>query len=790
MLNLSEPRFGGVSEIPIQSGSNLFMVSDWIDRINSAIKYSFYLLFFITPLAMWPDTYELFEFNKMWLVFGFTIFIFFLWSAKSILLGKVEIRRTPLDIPIALFLVSQIISTILSIDSHVSLWGYYSRFNGGLLSIIAYIFLYYAFATNLTGRQSVNGNNARIGKELRSASPNNETGFLTDQRQPISYSLLTISLLSGLVVTLWGLPSHFGYDPTCFVFRGSFNVSCWTEAFQPTVRIFSTLGQPNWLGTYLAALIPIGLGFGFYKLREGRNNLFPIIYLLLSILFYVGLLWTASQSSFVGLGIGLLFFFGILLFKNLNELKRKILRNDLGRYIIVSVLIFAIVTFLIGTPIESLNKYLTLSGLQNLTNKSPATSEIRKATSEGLEGANNIQLGGTESSKIRLIVWRGAIELFKRNPLFGTGVETYAYAYYNVKPLAHNLTSEWDYLYNKAHNEYLNYLATTGAAGLASYLLIIVLFLYYALRQSLKSKNSYHPILIGIIGAYLAIAVSNFFGFSVVILNLFLFTFPILYFDLSQDKTLSRLRTISLAKEEVGKISPSRASFIVVIALVALYLEFYLLNFFLADRKYALGYNLNKAGEYVQAYTYLTDASKMLPGEDLYKDELSINMATLSLLLSDQKQSTQAAEFREEAERLSDAITGRHPKNVIFLKTRARVFYALAQADPKYLDLAIDTVNQARKLAPTDAKLVYNLALFYNQKQDIDSAVRYFNEALKIKPNYLDAYYAMGLFYSSLAKSDPSRSFEYNKKARESLEYILKNIDPNHEPSKELLKNL
>ena len=165
-------------------------------------------------------------------------------------------------------------------------------------------------------------------------------------------------------------------------------------------------------------------------------------------------------------------------------------------------------------------------------------------------------------------------------------------------------------------------------------------------------------------------------------------------------------------------------------------------------------------------------------------------MATLSLLLSDQKQSTQAAEFREEAERLSDAITGRHPKNVIFLKTRARVFYALAQADPKYLDLAIDTVNQARKLAPTDAKLVYNLALFYNQKQDIDSAVRYFNEALKIKPNYLDAYYAMGLFYSSLAKSDPSRSFEYNKKARESLEYILKNIDPNHEPSKELLKNL
>ena len=284
------------------------MVSDWTSRINSAIKYSFYLLFFITPLAMWPDTYELFEFNKMWIVFGLAVFIFFLWAAKSILWGKIEIRRTPLDIPIALFLVSQIISTILSIDPHVSLWGYYSRFNGGLLSLIAYIFLYYAFASNLTRQQA-----DKIGNE---------------NEKPISYKLLVISLLSGLAVTLWGIPSHFGYDLTCLVFRGELNTACWTEAFQPTVRMFSTLGQPNWLGTYLAALIPISLGFGLYKLNEGRNRLFAISYLLLAILFYIALLWTRSQSSFAGLGIGLLVFFGILLVKNISELKQKFAKNN------------------------------------------------------------------------------------------------------------------------------------------------------------------------------------------------------------------------------------------------------------------------------------------------------------------------------------------------------------------------------------------------------------------------------------------------------------------------------
>ena len=162
----------------------------------------------------------------------------------------------------------------------------------------------------------------------------------------------------------------------------------------------------------------------------------------------------------------------------------------MAKYLAISILSFAIITFFIGTPIESLNKYTTLSGIKSLTNKSQVISNKSQVKSEGLASTTNIQLGGTESSKIRLIVWQGAIELFKRNPLFGTGVETYAYAYYNVKPMMHNLTSEWDCLYNKAHNEYLNYLATTGSFGLLSYLSIIFLFLFHSFRQILKSKNA------------------------------------------------------------------------------------------------------------------------------------------------------------------------------------------------------------------------------------------------------------------------------------------------------------
>src|SRR3972149_8457493 len=112
---------------------------------DKSIAVCFYPIFFLVPLVMYPTTYELFEFNKMWVLFMLTIIVRFLWISKIILSGRIIFKRTPFDIPIFLFFLSQFLSTIFSIDPYVSLWGYYSRFNGGLLSIIAYIFLYYAF---------------------------------------------------------------------------------------------------------------------------------------------------------------------------------------------------------------------------------------------------------------------------------------------------------------------------------------------------------------------------------------------------------------------------------------------------------------------------------------------------------------------------------------------------------------------------------------------------------------------------------------------------------------------
>ena len=119
-----------------------------LNILNKTIEYSFYLLFFLVPLALTGDTSELFEFNKLWVTFILTVVIGAAWVLKMVVKKEFRIQKTPLDIPIAVFLGSQVLSTIFSLDTHVSLWGYYSRFNGGLLSILSYVFLYYAFVSN------------------------------------------------------------------------------------------------------------------------------------------------------------------------------------------------------------------------------------------------------------------------------------------------------------------------------------------------------------------------------------------------------------------------------------------------------------------------------------------------------------------------------------------------------------------------------------------------------------------------------------------------------------------
>lgn len=866
---------------------------------NKIIEFSFYLLLFTVPLIFTNSTSELFEFNKMWITFGLTVIIGISWITKMILEKQIRVQRTPLDIPLVIFLIAHIISTLISLDPRTSVWGYYSRFNGGLLSMMSYIFLYYALVTNAKDFDAVDiiSKNKSVKEasfyvystfvrvcSLLGAVFIFPLGLFTAQKivpestngHPVMFifcivtsfilfmyalprkfiqRIIFMSFFSGLIVCLWGVPAHFGYDPSCFLFRGTFDVSCWTDAFHPTVRIFSTLGQPAWLAAYAAFLLPVAMGY-FLKDKQTSvlkresvsqllSRIFPFAFL--SILFYLAMLYANTRAGFLAFWIANSVFWSFVLFQEFQKKKTKaylligffildllviagtIAMSNYVLFWYLGVLVYLVILaimanksrfallFLCGiflgftlvnhSPFSELDtSFNAFSFVQKLTTPKDTAKPVETApvaTSSGTVLEN----GGSESGEIRQIVWKGALSAWKNSPLFGTGVETFAYAYYQVRPASHNMTSEWDYLYNKAHNEYLNYLTTTGILGLGSYLAFIIMFLWYATKYQIASfflkttspEQEESPeqywwkkvLTLSLLSGFITILITNFFGFSVVIINIYFFLIPAIFFlatgALSDTKIMLFPRTTSNTIVGGGSYVGITA-----IWLLGAWFLLLLVRFWFADVSYAMGHNLAGVGQYQQAYPYLQDAYTLRSAEPVFADELAISSAALAYGWVSQKDTVKAKAFAEQAVTLSNDVIGAHPNNVIYWKDRVRIFFTLAQLDPQYTLRALQAIQKAVELAPTDAKVHYNLGVIYGQTGNIDQGIKTLEETVALKPNYRDAYYALAVLQRQKATQGSDKAVKYpeiQQQAEANLQYILDNILPEDAQAKQLLKS-
>lgn len=649
----------------------------------------------------------------MLLTYFLTTIIVAAWLVKMVRERKLLFQRSILDTPLIFFLGSQIISTIYSIDRHTSLWGYYSRFNGGLFSTINYLLLYWAFVSNMDK-----------GKTL----------------QTIRYTLYATAL-----VALYGIAEHFGID-----------AQYWVQDVQN--RVFSTLGQPNWLAAWLVALIPLTWALIFGKEKLFKKKLLPFLGYGLLVIFYLCLLYTKSRSGLFGLAIAYAVFWGLIFAPSFIKRKLNVLHHTLKSFLLISFLL-SLITLFVGTP--------WTPQVGQFINKPQPTPEPEEATiSAEIEPIPLI----SESGDIRKIVWQGAIEIWKNYPIFGTGVETFGYSYYWHRPRAHNDVSEWDLLYNKAHNEYLTILANTGLVGLITYLGLIGAFTIWVLRQIIAKKS---VLIAALFAGYASILVTNFFGFSVVPVNLLFFLTPAMVMTL--------VRTKKPKKEKKQSLNKRQLLAVVLILLLALYIIVYLAKFWYADTRFAVAEKLNDSAWYERGYNELQTAISFHPGEPYYRSEMSLALAGLAELADEADDATLSAQLAKMAIDESDLALKISPYHLNFWKERAKMFIALAEVDSRYQQNALDALLRAAELAPTDAKVSYNLGLLYSHLDQIDTAIKTMEHTIELKPNYDKARYALALFYEEKGKI---------KEAREQLEYILEKINPADTQAKRKLEEL
>ena len=612
-----------------------------VGLLDKLIWFSYLALAVITPLLFSTQNTELFEVPKMLFVYFFATIIFFLTLTKNVLNGKIAIPKNPVFLIFLIFIIIQTLSTFSSVDKFTSVFGYPSRLNGGLLSQIAYLVIFMGILQNLSVEQ--------IKK------------------------LLISMVLSAFVVSIWGIPSHFGYDPTCYILTNKLSSNCWQEEFNPTLRIFSTLGQPNWLASYLILILPISLALTLIE----KRFLSKIFFLFVTLILFIAFIFTNSRAGAVGLILVLLIFIALL--------GTIIIKNN-WKVIFPILIAFLIIPFFFGLK---------------------------------------LLLRVDDTIQIRQIVWKGALEIFKKNPLLGTGPETFPYSYYQNRPLEHNNTAEWNFFYNKAHNEFLNYLANIGVIGTLTYITFIIFSVDRLLRNS-KHQNQNSLISKAAIAGLIGYQVSIFFGFSTVVSQLVMFT--VLGCALvvnSKKEYFSISLNISKNNRYFALLTLTITGFIA----LSFPLRLYIADIFLNRAKNYESTSFEKAAGayensnqffptknpfYLSDYAYFLSLHSTSENEDV---EQIANRAKTSAL---------------EAEKLA-------PNNLIVLRRIANAYFLISNVEAEYESETLRVAKRLPMLAPTDPQSFFSLAKIQAGIGKEEDAKETLKKTLELKPDYQEA---------------------------------------------------
>jgi len=213
---------------------------------------------------------------------------------------------------------------------------------------------------------------------------------------------------------------------------------------------------------------------------------------------------------------------------------------------------------------------------------------------------------------------------------------------------------------------------------------------------------------------------------------------------------------------------------IAAVGFAALFILLLIARYWYADTLYARAKNLNIIEKPKEAVPLLTKAVAISPKEALYHQGLSESYTLLAI-------STQNQDFIDSAMEEIQTAINLSPANVNLKRAKFTMFIKLALVDPDYLIGAIEALEESLAQAPTDAKLYYNLGLTYYRIGQTDKAAEILQKTIELKSNYKDARIAYAVILDEKGRKQEAISH---------LEYILTNIEPNDELTKQTLEEI
>lgn len=286
--------------------------------------------------------------------------------------------------------------------------------------------------------------------------------------------IINSAILAGCGSSIYGICQAFGKDPIGWYDFGN--------------RVSAIFGNPVFLAAYLAMTSPLAFSMA---IKEKRPSI-RWLYILASILIFCGLLFTRTRAGIVA------FFFAMGLICLFSH--KKILKN-MAPALLAFLLIFIASNFYPKT---------------NIIGRFTGEFLHQKKTEGKLEETFASQsLGG--SAGLRVLMWKGAVNIVKDYPLFGIGPETLQFIWPRYAPFEYMVNQQATGV-DRVHNEILDVVITRGLVGLAIYIGLI-LYLFFIIYKA-KEKEKF--LLLGPLAAAFAYLIQNQFSFAeIVITSLF-----------------------------------------------------------------------------------------------------------------------------------------------------------------------------------------------------------------------------------------------------------------------------
>ncbi len=354
------------------------------------------------------------QMDRVYLLWWSTPFLVIVYILDLVINKK---KITYVDILIYLLIILGVLSTVFAVDIDTSIYGEYAR-SEGLFSLLTYYFIF-----------------------LNAKNMSNE--------KDKSILIKTLMVL-GIISIIYGILQVYTNSPYILHFQMPYMAS-------------GLIGNPNFLGSFMVMLT--SFTFSIYMFESQKK------YLILSIIFFMGICLSTSSGPFIGFVLTLIFF--IIFYR------KKIKWKNL----LIVLFLFVIVYFLIDYSV----KYVHTNIFHNKINPNYNISSELK----------NISLSNFGNGRIK--IWKESLPLLNKYWPVGAGLDNFGKVY-GVRNGVY---------YDKAHNVYLQIAITNGVFALIIYLILHFIIFF----KGLKFKDK---IYIALLMAFLSYSIQAFTNISVI----------------------------------------------------------------------------------------------------------------------------------------------------------------------------------------------------------------------------------------------------------------------------------